>query len=191
MAAPVRYAFTTDDWRRMGEAGLFGEDDRVELLDGEVVAMSPIGSGQAACVKRLARLLSRSVGDRAILSVQDPVRLDRHSEPQPDLALLRPRPDFYAAAHPGSADILLLVEVAETSLSFDRDQKAGLYARSGVPVTWVVDLAGQEVLVLSRPGPNGYLAEERALRDGRLSLAGLGDLGDVADLAVDDVLGAA
>ncbi|MGH9068171.1 MAG: Uma2 family endonuclease [Acidimicrobiales bacterium] len=181
MATPVRYAFTVDEWHRMGEAGLFGEDARVELMDGEVVQMSPIGSRHFDCVNRLNRLLVLAVGERAVVSVQNPVRLGNYSEPQPDLALIRPRD--YSAEIAQPEDVLLLIEVADTTLAWDRDRKGPLYGRSGIPLTWIVDLKGQEVIVLQGSAPDGYLVQERVRGGGRLVLPGL------LDLAVDEVLG--
>jgi Uma2 family endonuclease len=130
--APVaRHLFTVDEYHRMGEAGIFGEDDRVELIEGEIIEMSPIGSPHAARVKRLTQLLVRRLGTRAIVQVQDPVVLSQLSEPQPDLAVVKARADFYAAGHPQPTDILLVVEVADTSRVFDRNVKAPLYAPCG------------------------------------------------------------
>src|SRR5919106_2349460 len=111
----LRRRFTVDEYYRMAEAGILHEDDRIELIEGEIVEMSPIGSRHAACVKRLIGLFSRQVGpESATLGVQDPIHLGEYSEPQPDIALIHPRPDFYVSAHPGPADILLLIEVADT-----------------------------------------------------------------------------
>ncbi|GIX47749.1 MAG: hypothetical protein KatS3mg131_1960 [Candidatus Tectimicrobiota bacterium] len=120
--------------------------------------MAPIGSRHAGHVNRLNRLLSRLVGERAIVSAQNPVRLGEHSEPQPDVALLRPRPDFYAAEHPGPEDVLLVVEVAETSLEDDRAVKVPLYARFGIPEVWLVDLAAGHMEVYRHPSPQGSQA---------------------------------
>lgn len=155
-AEPKRRRFTVDEYHAMARAGVLTDDDRVELLEGEIVEMTPIGAGHAACVKRLNRLLTKGSGDGAIVSVQDPVRLSTFSEPEPDLALLRPRDDFYAEGHPGPDDVLLLVEVAESSLTYDRDRKLPLYARSGVPEVWIVDLEGDRVEVHRAPSPEGY-----------------------------------
>jgi Uma2 family endonuclease len=127
-----RRLFTVEEYHRMAEAGILSEDDRVELIEGELVTMSPIGSRHAACVARLTALLF-PVGGRGILWVQNPIRLGARSEPQPDVALLRYRPDFYASAHPGPEDVLLVVEVAETSADADRSLKIPLYARYGIP----------------------------------------------------------
>jgi Uma2 family endonuclease len=152
----ARRAFTVAEFHRMAEAGIFSEDDRVELLDGEIVEMTPIGSRHAACVKRLLRALDRGAGDRAILGAQDPIRLGEHSEPQPDVVLVKPRADFYAAAHPGPEDVLLLVEVAESSAEVDRAVKLPLYATAGIPEVWLVDLAGERVEVYREPAAGGY-----------------------------------
>src|ERR1700675_3419950 len=115
----LKRLFTVVEYHRMAEAGILGEDDRVELLEGEVVQMSPIGSRHASCVKRLVDIfIPLQVGRKVILSVQDPIELGEHSEPQPDLTVLKPRPDFYAKAHPGPADVFLVLEVAETSAAY-------------------------------------------------------------------------
>jgi Uma2 family endonuclease len=133
----VRHAFTIDEWHRMGEAGLFGEDARLELLDGEVIEMSPIGSRHGGCVNRLNRLLVIRLGERAVVAPQNPVVLSEISEPQPDIAILAPRDDMYSSSHATPDDILLLVEVADGSLAFDKTRKAPYYAVNGVAETWV------------------------------------------------------
>lgn len=148
--------FTVDDYHRMAEAGILEPDERVELIEGEIVAMAAIGSRHAGCVNTLNRLLARAVDERALVAVQNPVRLSELSEPEPDIALLRPRPDHYAEAHPGPRDVLLIIEVAETTLDFDREVKAALYAGAGVPEVWLVDLPGDRVEVHREPGPTGY-----------------------------------
>jgi len=181
----LKRLFTVEEYHRMAEAGILGEDDRVELLDGEIVAMSPIGSRHAGLVNRLTRLFSQRAGDQVIVSVQNPIRLGEHSEPQPDLALLRPRADFYAEAHPGSEDVLLVVEVAETSAAYDREVKVPLYARYGIPEVWVVDPAGDSVEVYRHPSPQGY-QDVQTLRRGE-SVAPL--LLPEICLAVDVILG--
>jgi Uma2 family endonuclease len=147
--------------------------------------MAPIGSRHAACVKRLNNLFSRQVGDRAVVGVQDPVRLDEYSEPQPDLTLLRPRPDYYAGGHPGPEDVLLVVEVAETSAEYDRQIKVPLYARAGIREVWLVDLAASAVEVYREPTPEGYRQVRRFGRGETLSPEALPDI----NLALDDILG--
>ncbi|WP_114313239.1 Uma2 family endonuclease [Thermus caldifontis] len=154
---PVRKRFTVEEFHRMAQAGLLGEDDRVELLEGEVWEMSPIGSRHAAAVRRLRRLFTPlEMEGVCLIAVQDPVRLSPFSEPQPDLALLQPRPNLYQEAHPGSEDILLLVDVAEASLAYDLEVKAPLYARHGVLEFWVLDLEGKRLHVFRSPSPEGY-----------------------------------
>ena len=153
---PRRHAYSVDDYYRMAETGILRPGDRVELIDGEIIDRAPIGSRHAAAVKRIAQALSLSLGDRAIVSVQDPIRLDPYSEPQPDIALLRPREDFYAGAHPGPGDVLLLVEVADSTLRFDRDTKLPLYARHGIPEVWLVDIENAQFTIHRDPQAHGY-----------------------------------
>ena len=181
----LKRSFTVEEYHRMVQAGILTEDDRLELIEGEIVAMTPIGSKHAACVNRLTRLLSDQVGRRAILSVQNPINLGERSEPQPDLALLHVRPDFYASAHPEPPDVLLVVEVAETSADVDREVKVPLYARAGIPEVWLVDLAGECVEVFQEPAPQGYQQIQRVRRGQRVAPQAIPDL----ELAVDDVLG--
>ncbi len=181
----LRRSFTVEEYHRMAQVGILSEEDRVELIEGEIVEMTPIGSKHAACVNRLTRLFSDRVGGRAIVSVQNPLRLGQRSEPQPDLALLRPRADFYAQAHPGPEDVLLVVEVAETSGTVDREMKLPLYARGGVPEVWLVDLGGEGIEIYRSPGPQGYQEVRRVRRGEHLAPGAFPDL----DLAVAEILG--
>lgn len=151
-----RRRFTVDEYHRMGETGVLAPEERVELLDGEVVEMSPIGSPHAGCVMRLNRLLQQRFGDVALVSVQGPTVADEYSEPEPDLMLLRIRQDYYSSSHPTPDDILLLIEVADTSLAKDRRVKMPLYARDGVAEAWIVDLVHQRLLVYREPEATGY-----------------------------------
>lgn len=152
-----RHRLSVDDYERMGQANILGEDDRVELIEGEIIDMPPIGSPHGGAVKRIANRLVRTFSETdAILAVHDPLRLSDFSEPEPDIVLLRPRDDFYAELHPGPEDVLLLVEVAETSLRYDRDKKLPLYTRAGIPECWLVDIAGQALWIYRGPGPKGY-----------------------------------
>ncbi|NJN97756.1 MAG: Uma2 family endonuclease [Anaerolineales bacterium] len=152
----ARRLFTTTEYHQMLEARILTEDDRVELITGEVVSMSPIGSRHAACVNRLNYLLVDRAGKTALISVQNPIHLGEHSEPEPDLALLQPRPDFYVQAHPEAEDIILVIEVAESSVEYDRQVKVPLYAQHGIEEVWVVDLAGGMIEVYRQPLPTGY-----------------------------------
>jgi Uma2 family endonuclease len=180
-----RRLFTVEEYYRMAEAGIISKDERVELIEGEVVAMAAIGSRHAACGDRLNCLLSQRVGGRASVRVQNPIRLDQFSEPQPDIALLRPRADFYAFAHPRPADVFLAVEVADTSVGFDRDVKSPLYARAGIPEAWLVDLTGDYIMVYRKPTVQVYQDAQRLQRGQSLFPEAFPDL----LLAVEDILG--
>lgn len=151
-----RYRLTVDDYRRMSEAGIFHEDDRVELIDGEIIKMAPIGSLHAGTVDQLTRLFILTFGQNAIIRVQNPIVLDDYSEPEPDLALLTPREDFYKSSHPIARDLLLVVEIADSSLAYDREVKLPLYARSHIPEVWIVDLENRCVRVFQEPAEKGF-----------------------------------
>ncbi len=169
----------------MGRAGILTAEDRVELLDGEVIVMSPIGNRHAACVDRLTNGFTRSGGlaGRALVRVQNPLAESDVSEPQPDLMLLIPRDDHYDFGHPGAADVLLLVEVADFSLEYDLNTKVPFYARAGIREVWIVDLEHNRVEVHSEPSRWGYGAVRRyvpgdalapsALPDVKLEVAGI------------------
>ena len=159
-----RHRFSVEDYQRMVEAGVFGEDQRLELVQGEVLEMAPIGSWHAAVVDWLSRHFWHCAGSHAHIRIQNPVALPPDSEPQPDIAVLAPRADGYAGAHPGPEAVRLLVEVAEASSTFDLGAKAALYAAAGIPEYWVVDGATGELVVhrepmgerwgsIRRPGP--------------------------------------
>ena len=152
----ARRPLTVAEYHRMGEAGILSPRDRVELVEGELVAMSPVGSQHIGAVNALNRLLMRAVGDKGVVSVQNPVRLDDRTEPEPDVAVLKPRADDYRSAMPGPRDVLLAVEVADSSLGYDRAVKAPLYASHGIPELWIVDLAAREVEVHRVPEGGRY-----------------------------------
>lgn len=156
----AKYSFTAEEFERMGEAGIFRQDARLELIEGEIFEMSPIGSAHAACVKFLGKLLHRLYADTLIVGVQDPIRLDDFNEPQPDVSLLRWRDDFYRGAHPTPADVLLVVEVAETTVVADRKLKVPLYARAGVAEAWLVDIPAGRVEIYSDPSAGTYRRAE-------------------------------
>ena len=152
----ARRPLTVADYHRMGEAGILSESDRVELIEGELVVMSPVGSRHVATINRLNRLLVRAVGDRGLVSVQNPIRLDDRTEPEPDVAVLKPQADDYLEAIPGPRDVLLVIEVADSSLSYDRAVKAPLYAVHGLPEFWIVDLTGRAIEVHRKPEEGRY-----------------------------------
>jgi len=153
---PQRRTFTVGEYYRMAEANILTEEDRVELIAGQIVAMSPIGSRHAACVDRLNGLLHRRPGPAFIVRVQSPIALDAYSAPEPDLVLLRPRADFYAEAHPSPSDVLLAVEVADTSADYDRAIKLPLYAQAGLPEVWLIDLQKGCIEVYAQPQGAAY-----------------------------------
>jgi Uma2 family endonuclease len=151
-----RPPLTVEEFDALAETEGWDEDTRVELLDGEVVWMSPINDPHAACVKRLNQLFNRRYAEQVLVSVQDPIRIERYDEPQPDVALLKPRLDFYASATPTPANILLLVEVADTTLRTDLGRKARIYASGGVSEYWVVDLNNRVLYVHRSPSGASY-----------------------------------
>jgi Uma2 family endonuclease len=161
-AAPRRL-LTVDEYHRMGEVGILTEDDRVELIEVELVAMAPINSEHIAATNALTRLLVLAVGDRGVASVGNPVRLTRHSEPQPDFSTLKPRDD-YKKTMPRPEDTMLAIEVANISLDYDRKVKLALYARSRVPEVWIVNLTAEEVEVHHSPAGDLYTSVTRAGR---------------------------
>ena len=155
-AARTRARITTDDYHRMAEAGILTKRDRVELIDGEIVRKMTIGPRHGASVDRATRLFVTSTGDNVIVRVQGAVRLGLFSEPEPDIALLKSRADSYASSHPGPADVLLIVEVADSSLELDRDVKLPLYAQAGVPEFWLVDLTTDTIFRHTAPHGRAY-----------------------------------
>jgi Uma2 family endonuclease len=152
----ARRLFTVDEYHRMGEAGILGEGERVELIEGEIVQMAPIGHRHAGCVINLTRLFITRLGDRAVVSPQNPVVIPPRSEPQPDLLLLRPRAVSYSRGLPTFEDVLLAVEVADTTVRYDRLVKARLYARAGIPEFWLCLTAEGAAEVYRQPRPDGY-----------------------------------
>ena len=154
--AVTRRRLTADEFERMAEIGILHEDDHVELLDGELIQMAAMGGPHVACVARLNRRFDRAVGERAIVFVQSSIRLSNYSEPEPDIVLARYHDDFFASGLPRAEDILLIVEVADTTLRHDRTVKLPLYAAAGVPETWIVDLKRRRVTVYRDPAPGGY-----------------------------------
>jgi Uma2 family endonuclease len=158
---PPRRLFTIEEYHRMAEVGIFHAGERVELIEGEVVQMSPIGPRHAGCVINANRLFITRLGDRAVVSPQNPVVIQPRSEPQPDLLLLRPRAVSYSHEHPTPEDVLLAVEVADTTARFDRLVKARLYARAGIAEFWLLLTMDGTVEVYRAPGSDGYTSVTR------------------------------
>ena len=186
MALPqLKGPYTVDEYYRLGEIGILGPDDRVELINGQIVRMTPIGTAHAGCVGALTALLSPAVGKTALVWVQNPIHVGKRAEPQPDLAVLRCQPGSYRKAHPRPPDILLVIEVGDTSVEYDRDVKLPLYAKAGIQEAWLVNLPADGIEVGRKPGRDGY-AHVRIARRGE-TIRPL--LLDGVTLQVDDILG--
>jgi Uma2 family endonuclease len=168
--------FTADEYDRMIEAGILHEDEHVELLDGEILQMAAMGSSHAGCVTFLTRWFITRMNERATVIVQSPIRLSDGSEPEPDLALLLPRADDYRKALALPNDVLLLIEVADMLLAYDRDRKLPRYAEAGIPEVWIVDLTSNTVLSHRGPSPDGYQSVATLGRGETLSPAAFPDL---------------
>lgn len=178
--------FTVEEFLKMVEAGILRDDDRVELVEGEIVEMPPIGGRHAGRVDQLADILKTLAGNRVIVRVQGPAVLGEHTQLQPDLSLLVRRADYYTTATPDpSRDILLVIEVAETSLTYDRRRKGPLYARAGIPEFWIWDLKAKQVHVHREPSPSGYRSVSIRRPGDKLAPLAFPDV----ELAVGEVLG--
>jgi Uma2 family endonuclease len=153
---PRRHRLTVADYYRMGEAGILAPEARVELIDGEIIDMAPIGSAHVSSVLQLDHLLKDAVKGKALVLVQAPIVLGDYSAPQPDLALLRPRTVYYRSSLAGPGDVLLIVEVALSSLRFDRDDKIPLYAHHGIPEVWLVDVDAKRLIRYGNPQQDAY-----------------------------------
>lgn len=171
-----RRLFTADEYHRLIEVGILGENDRVELLAGEICEAAAIGSSHAGCVNRLNRWFSARIGGRAIVAVQNPVLLDPLSEPEPDLTLLRPRDDFYSKSHPTPSDVLLLIEVADSSWQLDRGAKLRLYAAAMIPEVWLIHLGERAIHVFRQPSGGRYTSVRVARGTALVSPAAFSDL---------------
>jgi Uma2 family endonuclease len=180
----ARWQFTVDDYHRMRETGILAEDDHVELIDGEVRRMSPIGPFHAAIVKRLNNLLSTATTN-IIISVQDPIQLDDYSEPEPDIALLQFEPSYYAHNHPTPSDILFLIEVADTSLDYDRNEKIPRYAEAQIPEVWLIDVEAERIEQFTSPLENQYTLRQTYKRGDHITSVVLPDI----TLAVSQIFG--
>ena len=157
MAATARRRpFTADEYHRMVAAGILDEDDAVELICGDIVNKAPKSARHAACLSKLTEPLASALRQRATIPVQDPIALGPFSEPDPDIVLARHRVDAYAKGHPSGGDVLLVIEVADSSLLYDREVKLPLYAGAGIPEVWLLDLTRQAVTVFTEPGAKGY-----------------------------------
>jgi Uma2 family endonuclease len=152
----TRKLFTVDEFCRMGEAGIFGEEPRLELIEGEIIEMSPVGIRHVSCVNRASALFASRLAGKAMFSVQNPVVLSNDTMPQPDIVLAGPREDFYSNQRISPADTLLVLEVSDTTLRYDRKRKMPLYAKWGVPELWIENLENDVILIFRDPRPSGY-----------------------------------
>ena len=181
----MKYLFTVEEYHQMGQAGILSEDDRVELIEGEIIQMSPIGKIHALFVMRLNRLFSKLFSRYAIINVQNPIYLSEDSEPQPDLTLIQLPLEMYMKSHPKPENIFLIVEVSDTTLDYDQTVKIPLYARAGIREVWLVNLMEEILEVYRNPSPEGYTHIERYRRGQTLSLVAFPDI----PILVQDILG--
>ncbi len=178
--------FTISEYHQMAEKSILSEDDRIELIKGEIIQMSPIGSRHAACVDRVNRLFNRLFPETVIIRVQNPIFLgDDISEPQPDLAIASYRDNFYLDGHPQPQDILLLIEIADSSLVYDREVKAPLYAAAGITELWLVNLIEQRLEIYRQPAANGYQEIKHCRKNDSISSLAFPDI----SLVVAEILG--
>ena len=184
-SAPTRRRFTVDEYYAMAKAGILTEKDKVELLDGDIIAMPPIGQWHSGHVNRFTRMLLPPLLERAVVSIQGPVRLNDMSEPEPDVMLLRPRADDYVGKMPVPEDVLLLIEVADTSVEYDRGVKLSAYARAEIAEVWIVVRKERRVEVYTGPGEGGYANVRRVGAEGKIAPGAFPDV----ELEVGKVVG--
>ena len=169
----------------MVDSGILTEDERVELIRGDIIEISPIGTRHTSYVRQLNNLFFQKLSDKVLVSIQNPVELDDTSEPQPDVALLKPREDFYEAAHPQSKDIFLLIEVADTTIKYDREVKIPLYAEDNIIEVWLVDINEQFIEVYREPKPSGYQNVQKFTQNQALSIQAFPDM----NITINEILG--
>ncbi|OLP18747.1 hypothetical protein BST81_08875 [Leptolyngbya sp. 'hensonii'] len=148
--------FSVQEYHQMAAFGILRPDERVELLDGQIIKMAAKGTAHRAAISRIDYLIRERLGDRVLVCLQDPVRLDDYSEPEPDVALLHPNPTYYEDHHPSPSEVFLIIEVSDTTLKFDCETKALAYARSGIVEYWVLDVNGRELHLYRQPSAAGY-----------------------------------
>ena len=170
------HKFTVQQYELMLEVGVFAESDRLELINGEIRVMSPIGIKHAVCVAKTARAFQIKLGNRAFVWTQNPILLSNYFQPQPDLAILKWRDDFYAEALPMPDDILLIIEVADSTIAYDRDVKNPLYAANGIPEMWLFDVNKKVVEGYSQPSASGYKRMQRYEKNDTLAMFAFPDI---------------
>jgi Uma2 family endonuclease len=181
----LKRLFTVKEYDQIAESGVFANSERVELIRGEIIKMSPIGRRHAACVIRLSDVLTRKLGDRILLSVQNPLALDNTSKPEPDVVLLKRKSDCYESGLPEPSDVLLLIEVADSTIDSDRELKIPLYAEDGITEVWLVDINSACIEVYRQPTANGYQEIQKFYRGQNLSILACPDV----SITVDEILG--
>lgn len=181
----TRKLFTVDEYCRMGEVGIFGSEARLELIEGEILEMSPMGTRHAACANRALAIFAGRLAGRAMLSIQNAVLLSRATMPQPDVVLARPREDYYSGKHIAPEDIHLVIEISDSTLLYDRDRKMPLYARAGVRELWIENLQNDVILVYRDPGPKTYSTSRTLHRGESISAEAFPDI----IFTVDELLG--
>jgi Uma2 family endonuclease len=181
----LKRLFTVEEYYQMYEAGLFANGERVELIRGEIIKMSPIGRRHAACVIRSSDVLTRKLGNRILLSVQNPLVLDNTSMPEPDIVLLKRKADFYESGLPQSVDVILLIEVADSTIDSDRELKIPIYAEDDIAEVWLVDINNACIEVYRQPTSDGYQELLKYYRGQTLSILAFPDV----NIAVDEILG--
>ena len=164
---------TVAEYHKMAEVGILDPDDRVELIKGEVIKKDPFLSPHTSHVKRLNALMFRLFGNRVTISVQDPITIEDHSEPEPDIALLAFSEDFYAERHPRPDDVLLLIEVADSTLAKDQQLKLPLYAEAGIKEYWIVNLVEKQLEVYQKPKDSSYTIQKIYTSGDQVNLEGL------------------
>jgi Uma2 family endonuclease len=180
----TRHKFSSNDYHQMIELGILTEDDRVELINGEIIQMAAIGSYHSGCTNKSSRFFNKQLSERVIVSTQNPIALEDGTEPEPDIALLVPRDDFYATAHPIPADIFLILEIADTSLLYDKEVKVLSYAKAGIMETWLLDLTTGRLFIYRQPSEAGYKSVQILEGQQALSLLAFPD----ASVRVSDLL---
>ncbi|WP_414622598.1 Uma2 family endonuclease [Calothrix sp. CCY 0018] len=181
----LRRKFTVEQFHKMAESGILNEDDRVELIRGEIIEMAAIGLKHAACRRRLNYFLSQKLGDKVIISIQNAVLRNEISETQPDVVLLKPREDFYASAHPQPKDVFLVIEVADITIKYDREVKIPLYAEESVIEVWLVDINDECIEVYQEPANGEYKKVQKFSRGESLIIQAFSDV----NISVDEILG--
>lgn len=185
-AEVARRYFNVDEYYRMAEAGILSADDHVELIEGEIVRMIPVNPPHAGCVDRLNDFLGQHLNRRAIVRVQSPIRLHDLSEPEPDLALLRPRSDFYSRSHPTAEDVFLLVEISDSTSKYDRDVKLPVYARAGISEVWIINLGKEIVETYFQPVNGRYTKTQKAGRGKSVAVMSFPDIMVSVDIILGD-----